>query len=174
VIGQPWDGRDAELCDESGQDPGGDPLVRLRDLLGEIAWCSRREGARVDEEPPSRSRGPRQIRQHDKFDGQPSGARGMRRIEDSAYPLGMVTRRARHVLTVVATPDANASILAFAPGKGLVGGEPHELACGGCGAVVGDGVSPDTVRNKFAAPAQLLLRCGSCGAHNRLPAQVGN
>lgn len=86
----------------------------------------------------------------------------------------MKTARARHALTAVAKPDANASILAFAPGKGIVGGEPHDLLCGGCGAVVGDGVSPDTVRKRFAAPAQLLLRCGDCGAYNRLPAQVGN
>ena len=78
-------------------------------------------------------------------------------------------------LSVVENPDAKASILAPSNKIALfVGDETETLICGKCRFVLVKGVSRETLRARFAAPAQLLLKCPKCGAHNRLPAQIGN
>lgn len=84
------------------------------------------------------------------------------------------TKHTKTKLRIVVTPDPNASILTFAPGKGLAGDANEDLVCGSCGTVLGTGVSEEMIAKLFATPAQLLIRCCSCGQHNRLPAQAGN
>lgn len=77
-------------------------------------------------------------------------------------------------LEIVKTPDKSASILAPTVSPAFEGTESEDLLCGSCGVLLGKRISTDTLKARFAAPAQLLVKCPECGAHNRLPAQVGN
>lgn len=50
------------------------------------------------------------------------------------------------------------------------GNEPESLACGGCGAVLFQGVSKRTTWEQFAVQKRLLVQC-LCGAFNIVPAR---
>lgn len=77
------------------------------------------------------------------------------------------------VLDVVDKPSERASVLELEQVPGLKGSDDERLLCGSCGVVLVDGVSRAALTKRFAAPVELLVRC-PCGAHNRLPAAVGN
>jgi phage FluMu protein Com len=75
-------------------------------------------------------------------------------------------------LPVVQSPDKQASILAPTVAPVLKGDESENLLCGGCSAMLGEGVSENTISTRFAAPVQLLIKCPKCGAYNELPAKI--
>ena len=85
----------------------------------------------------------------------------------------MAITKQKTTLTVVKKPHREASILKFQVTPAFTGNEDEDLLCGGCGTVLFDGVSAETISRRYAAPVQLLATC-VCGAHNRLPAQVGH
>ena len=77
-------------------------------------------------------------------------------------------------LPVVKSPLKNASILAPADVSVFTGTEDEDLVCGSCETMLAKGVSRKTIQQRFSAPAQLLIKCPTCGKHNQLPAQVGH
>lgn len=76
-------------------------------------------------------------------------------------------------LSVVQSPDKQASILAPTVTLALKGDESENLLCGGCSVILAGGVSEKTVSSRFAAPVQLLIKCPECGPYNELPAKTG-
>jgi hypothetical protein len=77
-------------------------------------------------------------------------------------------------LAVVSEPAADASVVHLENAPFLKGRESENLLCGSCGLVICKGVSTESCLSKFSAPVQLLVRCPKCGAHNCLPAKLGN
>jgi hypothetical protein len=77
-------------------------------------------------------------------------------------------------LVVVTTPDRLASIFTPTMHPIFVGTDSEDLLCGSCSVILTEGVSEANVRQRLAAPVQLLIKCPKCGSHNRLPVQVGN
>ena len=77
-------------------------------------------------------------------------------------------------LPIIKAPDANASILKPTEHPAFKGNEQDDLLCGSCDVVLFEGVSAASVKAKYAAPVQLLVKCPECGSHNNLPAQIGN
>lgn len=77
-------------------------------------------------------------------------------------------------LTVIQNPDANAGQLIATTSPMATGDEGVDLLCGQCDSRITRGVSAETLKQRFASPAQLLVVCSKCGAHNRFPAKVGN
>lgn len=59
----------------------------------------------------------------------------------------------------------------FTEGKGFVGEDDENLACGACGFLLGRGVSTRSMYKMFAAPKRLTVTCG-CGARNAVPSQI--
>ena len=77
-------------------------------------------------------------------------------------------------LEIIDQPHPKASVLALTITPAIKGDDDEDLLCGGCGVVLCESFSRDTSASLFMAPAQMLLTCPKCGAHNRLPAQVGH
>ena len=77
-------------------------------------------------------------------------------------------------LEIIEQPHPNASVLAPTITPVLKGNDDEDLLCGRCAVVLCEGVSRDTIASRFIAPAQMLITCPKCGAHNQLPAQVGH
>jgi hypothetical protein len=70
-------------------------------------------------------------------------------------------------LQTVTKPLPKASVLQKGPrGTPMIkGDEPEDLLCGSCGDVITNGVSAQSITERFIAPVQLLVQC-NCGAHN--------
>ena len=78
----------------------------------------------------------------------------------------------RTKLGVVDAPLPGASILKGATLPLLRGNEPEDLLCGGCEAVLGKSISGSTLKQRMAAPVQLIAICPKCGANNVLPSTI--
>jgi hypothetical protein len=76
-------------------------------------------------------------------------------------------------LPTVPSPHKQASILAPTVAPLLRGNDSENLLCGGCSVILTEGFSEATISSRFAAPAQLLIKCPKCGAFNVLPAKIG-
>jgi hypothetical protein len=74
-------------------------------------------------------------------------------------------------LRTVRVPHADASILEFHVTPCIKSDGDVNLQCGGCCAVLCEGVSDRFFANFFATPAQLLIHCPECLTYNVLPSQ---
>jgi hypothetical protein len=77
-------------------------------------------------------------------------------------------------LEAVDNPSPQASVLDAEVAPAFIGDDDEDLICGGCGTILGRNISAATIRQRFIAPAQLILVCPKCQANNVLPAQVGH
>lgn len=74
----------------------------------------------------------------------------------------------------VVEPLPEASIISPAVTPAFEGTERDNLLCGKCLITLCRRLSVETMRSRFAAPVQLLIKCPKCGVHNKLPAQLGH
>ena len=75
-------------------------------------------------------------------------------------------------LELVDKPAVKAAFLSFRMTPAFVGTDCDDLVCGGCGAILCEGVSEDSFSERFSVAAELVGICPHCRAKNRLPARV--
>lgn len=52
------------------------------------------------------------------------------------------------------------------------GKESENLLCGGCSAVLIEGISEQSMLSRFIMPGQLYIKCPLCGKHSHVAVQV--
>ena len=80
------------------------------------------------------------------------------------------------ILGTVADPLPNASILLPDKLPFMTETESENLLCGGCKAILCEGLGTKTAKSRFAAPVQLLIKCPvpACGKFNVLPSTMAS
>lgn len=66
-------------------------------------------------------------------------------------------------------PPEEASVLTFSVLPCFTGNEFVDIGCGACDATLGQGISPETLGERFSVPSDMLIRCPRCGLCNYLP-----
>jgi hypothetical protein len=74
-------------------------------------------------------------------------------------------------LRKISAPHPQATILNFHVLPGLKGGEDDNFLCAGCSAILIEGVSEQTMRNRLAASGPLVGKCPECGSYSSLPSK---